>query len=55
MSGCRCVEETGLAAMLAAKRSAGVPPKVNLGKRVTHTPLPSANKATHILETLQEA
>ena len=32
-------------AMLAAKRSAGVAPEVNLRKRVTSMPLESANKA----------
>ena len=33
--------------MLAAKRSAGVAPKVNLRKCVIGTPLPSVNKAAH--------
>ena len=47
MSSCRYVEEIGLAAMLATKRSAGVAPEVNLGECVTHMPLPSANKALH--------
>ena len=32
---CRYVEETGSAAMLAAKRSAGVAPEVNLRECVT--------------------
>ena len=36
-----------LAAMLATKRSAGVTPKVNPMECVTHTPLPSTNKAVH--------
>ena len=40
----RYMEENGLAAMLAAKRSAGVAPEENLGKCITHTPLPSMNK-----------
>ena len=39
----RYMEEIGS----AAKRSAGVAPKVNLGEHVTHMPLPSANKAAH--------
>ena len=34
-----------LAVMLAAKRSAGVAPEVNLREHISHTPLPSANKA----------
>ena len=37
------MEENDSAAMLATKRSAGVRPEVNLS--VTHTPLPSVNKA----------
>ena len=37
----------GSAAILAAKRSAGVAPEVNLREHVTHTPLPSTNKAAH--------
>ena len=41
------VEMIGLAAMLAAKRSAGVTPEVNLRECVTHAPLLSMNKATH--------
>ena len=36
-----------LAAMLAAKRSAGVTPEVNLRECVTHAPLLSMNKAVH--------
>ena len=40
----RYVEE---AAMLAAKRSAGVAPEVNLRECVTHMPLPSVNNAAH--------
>ena len=35
------------AAMLAAKRSAGVSPEVNLRECISRTPLPSANKAAH--------
>ena len=38
------MEENGSAAMLAAKRSAGVTPEVNLMEPVTHTPPPSVNK-----------
>ena len=45
MSAHRYVEENGLAAMLATKRSAGVTPEVNLRECVAHTPLPSVNKA----------
>ena len=41
------MEENGLAALLVTKRSAGVAPKVNLKKHVTHTPLTSKNKAAH--------
>ena len=33
--------------MLAAKRSAGVTPEVNLRECVTHTPLPNVNQAAH--------
>ena len=47
MPACRYIEEIGLAAMLATKRSAGVTPEVNLKEFVTHMPLPSANKAAH--------
>ena len=43
----RYLEENGLAAMLAANRSAGVTPEVNLRTHVTHIPLPNANKAAH--------
>ena len=44
----RYVEETsGSAAMLAAKRSAGVTIDVNFRERVTCMPPPSANKAAH--------
>ena len=35
------------AAMLAAKRSAGVAPEVNLREHISHTPPPSVNKAAH--------
>ena len=37
----------GSAAMLAAKRSAGVEPEVNLRECVTHMPPLNANKAAH--------
>ena len=47
MPGCRYVEEIGLAAMLAAKRLAGVTSKVNLRDHATHMPPPNANKAAH--------
>ena len=43
----RYVEENGSAAILVAKRSAGVTPKVNLREYVTRTPRPSMNKAVH--------
>ena len=43
----RYVEEIGLAAMLASKRSAGVTPDLNLRECVTRMPPPSANKAAH--------
>ena len=33
--------------MLAAKRSAGVAPEVNLRECVTYKPLPSVNKDAH--------
>ena len=45
MPGRRYVEEIGSVAMLAAKRSAGVAPEVNLSKCTMHMPLPSVNKA----------
>ena len=35
------------AAMLVAKRSAGVAPEVNLRERISCMPLPSVNKAGH--------
>ena len=47
MPGCRYVEEINSAAMLAAKRLAGVTPEVNLRECITHTPLPSMNKADY--------
>ena len=47
MPGCRYVEEIGSAAMLAAKRLAGITPDVNLRENVTCMPLPNANKAAH--------
>ena len=43
----RYIEENGSAAMLAAKKWAGVTPEVNLREHVTPMPLPSTNKATH--------
>ena len=33
--------------MVTAKRSAGVAPEVNLREHISHTTLPSANKAAH--------
>ena len=47
MPGHRYVEENGSAAMLVTKRSAGVAPEVNLRERITHMPVPSANKTAH--------
>ena len=41
----RYVKQNGSAAMLAAKRSAGVTLEVNLGEHLTHIPLSSANEA----------
>ena len=41
------VEENSLYTMLAAKRSAGVTPEMNLGEHVTHMSLPRMNKAAH--------
>ena len=41
------VDENDLAAMLAAKRSAGVALEVNLKECTSPMPLPSANKASH--------
>ena len=41
------MEENGSAAMLAAKRSAGVAPEVKLKEGVTHMCQPSMNKAAH--------
>ena len=43
----RYVEENGSAAILAAKRSAGVVSEVNLREHITHMPPPSVNKAAH--------
>ena len=43
----RYVEEISSAAILAAKRSAGVTPELNLREHVIHMSLPSANKAAH--------
>ena len=47
MSAHRYIEENSLATILAAKRSVGVAPEVNLKVCVKHMPLPSMNKATH--------
>ena len=47
MPGSRYMEEIGSAAMLAAKRSAGVTPEVNLKECVKCMPPPSADKAAH--------
>ena len=41
------MEKNCSAAMLAAKRLAGVTPEVNLMETLTHTPPPSVNKTTH--------
>ena len=41
------VDENGLAAILATKKSAGVAPKMNLRECTSHTPPPNANKAAH--------
>ena len=43
----RYMEENGLAAMLATKRSGSVTPEVNLREHVTCMPPPSVNKAGH--------
>ena len=43
----RYVEEIGSAAMLVAKWLANAVPEVNFIECVTHTPLPSMNKAAH--------
>ena len=54
MPGCRYMEEISSVTMLAAKRSAGVTPEVNLRKHVTHMSLPSAKKVAHFgFETLR--
>ena len=47
VSAHRYVEENGLAAMLAAKRLAGVAPKVNLRECEICMSLPSVNKVAH--------
>ena len=44
MSACKYMEEIGSAAILTAKRSAGVASEVNFGNCVTCMPLPSVNK-----------
>ena len=41
------MEEIGLVAMLATKRSAGFVPEVNLREHATCMPLPIVNKAAH--------
>ena len=43
----RYVEEVSSVAMLAAKRSAGVAPELNLMEHVKHTPPVSVIKAAH--------
>ena len=43
----RYLEENGSAAMLAAKRLAGVAPQMNLWERVTRMLLQIVNKAAH--------
>ena len=48
------MKEKGLTAMLAAKRSAGAAPEVNLREYVTHIPLPSVNRGFHKLSAIQE-
>ena len=47
MPVCRYAEENGSATMLAAKRSAGVTPKMNVRECITHVSPPSVNKAIH--------
>ena len=47
---CKYVDENGSAAMLAAKRLAGVAPEVNLGEHTSHMSLQSANKAAHSVD-----
>ena len=42
-----CGRDRTSAVMLATKRPTGVTLEVNLREHVTHTPLPSANKAAH--------
>ena len=49
------IKEISLAAMLPAKRLAGVAPEVKLRECVTHVPPPSVNKAAHFgFETREE-
>ena len=43
----RYLEENGSAAMLAAKRLAGVAPEMNIRECVTCMPPPSVNKTAH--------
>ena len=47
MSGHRYMEENGSVAMLAAKRSAGLTPEVNLRECEAGMPPRSVNKAAH--------
>ena len=54
MPAYRYMEENGSAAMLPAKRLAVVTPEVNLRECITHTPLPSVNKAAHSEEMSPE-
>ena len=46
MPGHMYMEENGLTAMLATKRSAGIITEVNLRYHVTHMPLPRAYKTS---------
>ena len=47
MPACRYVEENGSTTMLAAKRSVGITPEVNLRDHIIYEPPPSMNKASH--------
>ena len=44
MSARRYVEENDSAAMVTAKRSAGIAPEVNIREHITYTTQPSVNK-----------
>ena len=50
----RYVEENVSAAILAAKRSAGVASEVNLGEHITHMPPPSAYIHTYITRSTKQ-